>query len=334
MRLSNVSLQIKLVGLTVDGVPWTAGQNRLEQKRQSCCFQVPRTEGHVWNFLLSRVRSEWRFAKIQKHQKSSARKSSIRDFNGVRSQFPKPICQGHGILFLFGTKTKVVKGKLEKGKRQDDVLVTGNFVDVAEVQNDDEFSDYDGECKSHDVCEYLRIVDSKHCVNSDTSAVPAQTAGQMIHLGRRPSVVSIILDLNAAEKTVYAFIVSSGICHKIATRMLKIIRDPAFFPTNLRFANLTSMHYRMYLAQEYDLHCSDMHRTGDGNQELKLWFRKAGEALHQRVKSKRWGTHMTWHYAQSYNKQGDRTFRLSTILVAWKMLQHKRQLNCRIGRTA
>ena len=273
-------------------------------------------------------------AKIQKHQKSSARKSSIRDFNGVRSQFPKPICQGHGILFLFGTKTKVVKGKLEKGKRQDDVLVTGNFVDVAEVQNDDEFSDYDGECKSHDVCEYLRIVDSKHCVNSDTSAVPAQTAGQMIHLGRRPSVVSIILDLNAAEKTVYAFIVSSGICHKIATRMLKIIRDPAFFPTNLRFANLTSMHYRMYLAQEYDLHCSDMHRTGDGNQELKLWFRKAGEALHQRVKSKRWGTHMTWHYAQSYNKQGDRTFRLSTILVAWKMLQHKRQLNCRIGRTA
>ena len=104
-------------------------------------------------------------AKIQRHQKSSARKSSIRDFNVVRSQFPKPICQGKGILSLLGTKTKVVEGKLEKRKRQDDVLVTGNFVDVAEVQNDDEFSDYDGECKSHDVCEYLRIVDSKHCVN-------------------------------------------------------------------------------------------------------------------------------------------------------------------------
>ena len=40
-------------------------------------------------------------AKIQRHQKSSARKSSIRDFNVVRFQFPKPICQGKGILSLF-----------------------------------------------------------------------------------------------------------------------------------------------------------------------------------------------------------------------------------------
>ena len=219
-------------------------------------------------------------SKIQKHQKKEARKFSIRDFKVVRDQFPKPICQGKGILSVFGKKTKVVEGKLEKRKREDDILVAGNFSDVAEEQNDDEFSDYDGECKSHDACEYLRIVDSKHCVNSDTSAVPAQTAGQMIHLGRRPPVVSIILDLNAAEKTVYAFIVSSGICHKSATRMLKIIRDPAFLPTDLRFANLTSMHYRMYLAQEYDWHFSNMHRPGDGNQELQLWFRKAGEALH------------------------------------------------------
>ena len=68
------------------------------------------------------------------------------------------------------------------------------------------------------------------------------------------------------------------------------------------------MHYRMYLAQEYDWHFSNMHRPGDGNQELQLWFRKAGEALHQMVKSKRWGTHMTWHYAPSFNNQGDRTF--------------------------
>jgi hypothetical protein len=158
-------------------------------------------------------------AKIQKHQQSSARKSSIRNFDVVRTQYPKPICQGKGILSLLGTKTKVVEGKLEKRKRQDDVFVAGNsIVDVAGVQNDDEFSDYDGECKSHDVCEYLRIVDPKHCVNSDTSVVPAQTAGQMIYLGRRPPVVSIILDLNAAEQTVYAFIVSSGICHKSAIK--------------------------------------------------------------------------------------------------------------------
>jgi hypothetical protein len=155
----------------------------------------------------------------------------------------------------------------------------GDFSDVAEVQNDDEFSDYDGECKSHDACEYLRIVDSKHCVNSDTLLF-LHKPGQMIHLGSRLSVVSCILDLNSAEQAVYAFSVSSAICHKSATRMLKIIRDPAFVLTDLRFANLTSMHYRMYLAQEYDWHFSNMHRPGDGNQELQLWFRKAGEALH------------------------------------------------------
>jgi hypothetical protein len=103
------------------------------------------------------------------------------------------------------------------------------------VQNDDEFSDYDGECKNHDACEYLRIVDSKHCVNSDTLLF-LHKPGQMVHLGSRLSVVSCILDLNSAEQAVYAFSVSSAICHKSATRMLKIIRDPAFVPTDLRFA--------------------------------------------------------------------------------------------------
>ena len=125
------------------------------------------------------------------------------------------------------------------------MLVAGHFSDVVEVQNDDEFSDYDGECKSHDACESLRIVDSKHCVNSDTLLF-LHKPGQMILLGSRLSVVSCILDLNSAEQAVYAFSVSSAI----------------------------------YLAQEYDWHFSNMHRPGDGNQELQLWFRKAGEALH------------------------------------------------------
>ncbi len=51
-------------------------------------------------------------ANIQKHQKMEARKFTIRDFKVVRYQFPKPICQGKGILSVFGKKTKVVEGNL------------------------------------------------------------------------------------------------------------------------------------------------------------------------------------------------------------------------------
>lgn len=36
-------------------------QAKIGWSRRGFCFQLPRTEGHVWNVLLSRVRSEWRF---------------------------------------------------------------------------------------------------------------------------------------------------------------------------------------------------------------------------------------------------------------------------------
>ena len=170
----------------------------------------------------------------------------------------------------------------------------GDFSDVAEVQSDDEFSDYDGECKSHDACEYLRIVDSKHCVNSDTLLF-LHKPGQMIHLGSRLSVVWIQQNKPFTP----------SVSHPQSTspkNTIGIFQICTVLVMGIRSSN--------YGLGKQVKHCTKW-----------LYLNVGGLIWHDTT-------------PQVTTSKVIVLFRLSTILVGWEMWQHKRQLNCRIGTTA
>ena len=259
------------------------------------------------------------FASVQKHQLESVQKhkQSDRVFLKCRKT-ARGSCKGTQIFRVDEKSTRgkeVAHGVATSDEHQEDLDEnTGTDFSLRDMQGDPDFSDEEcgEECKGYDVCEYLRI--GKRSRKSDTVAwgVESQKSSAMIDSSGRPgsrvSVVGRVLDLNESERAVYAYLVTSGTTVNAARNMLQTIQDPAFLPSDLRFASLSSMHFRMYMSQEYSLFESDLHRDGDGNQDVRLWYRKAGESLHQMVKSKRWGPHIQWHFEKTFNEEGHRTY--------------------------
>ena len=188
-------------------------------------------------------------SKIQKHQKKEARKFSIRDFNVVnfKKESVRMIFSSRGFFRCCrGAEWWRVFRLRWRMQKPRCVWISQN-------------------CRFKTLCQL------------GYSAVPSQTRSNDSF---RKSSVRCFLHPGSE------FSITSRLRLQCLIRNLSQVRDENV-ENNQRpsicahwFEIRKPMHYRMYLAQEYDWHFSNMHRPGDGNQELQLWFRKAGEALH------------------------------------------------------
>jgi hypothetical protein len=127
--------------------------------------------------------------------------------------------------------------------------------------------------------------------------------GQTVHGSRCTA------DLSRSEALIVSFIISAGLPHTQATKLLKIVANPLFHPDHIRWRSW--QHWTQHMQREC-MHGVNMVNLSvpslDEAGEMLFVFRSAWEIVCEMMLDTALMDIWTWHHEPQYNAAGERVF--------------------------
>ena len=115
--------------------------------------------------------------------------------------------------------------------------------------------------------------------------------------------------MNSSEATIVAYITAERITQAGATRLLQIVKDPAFCALDVRSSSWNNWMARLYTMSAHGLHTANLAvPVHDGEQCVKFVHRSAWDVLKEFVHNPEFADQMIWGFQPEYDTAGERVY--------------------------
>ena len=115
--------------------------------------------------------------------------------------------------------------------------------------------------------------------------------------------------MNSSEATIVAYITSERITQKGATRLLKLVRDPAFNALDIRSSSWNNWIARLYTMSAHGLHTAYLAVPAhDGTQAVDFVHRGAWDVIKEFIHNPDFANQMIWGFQPEFDAAGERVY--------------------------